>query len=168
MSITSFLSRAKRLAAYTLKRISKFFRAEKTAARATSLSPKKQLSLLETANCDPSTFLLVYTQNGQRRAWWTFWLPRGLDHIDVWRPIGGGFHLAIAAYHDRLSIELIEGEPSGVVQRVVARRPRGKAMLPFGLKTCVTLAKAALGIRAPWVVTPRQLFRYVQKRNGVV
>lgn len=128
----------------------------------------RHLSLLDTANADPCTFLLVYPQGGQARAWWTFFLTDKLDHVDVWRPLGQGFYLAFSAYHDRLSFELIEGEPVGVVQRVVARRPRGKAMFPAGLKTCVTLAKAALGIRAPWVITPRQLYRYVAKRNGVV
>lgn len=126
------------------------------------------LSLLDTAGCMPVQYLLVYPREGQRRAWWTFFLPDGLDHVDLWRPLGQGFYLVLAAYHDCVSMELVEGEPSGLVQRVTARRPRGKAMFPAGLKTCVTIAKAALGIRAPWVITPRQLYRYVQKRDGIV
>jgi hypothetical protein len=32
----------------------------------------------------------------------------------------------------------------------------------FGLWTCVSQVKALLGIRAPWILTPRQLYRYLR------
>ena len=35
---------------------------------------------------------------------------------------------------------------------------------PRGLFTCVTAVKHLLGIRAWWIITPHQLYRYLQRR----
>ena len=34
-----------------------------------------------------------------------------------------------------------------------------------GMLTCVTVCKQVLGIKAAWVVTPKQLHNYIKRRN---
>ena len=41
-------------------------------------------------------------------------------------------------------------------------------MFPAGLKTCVSVVKAVIGVRNAFVLTPRQLYNYVDKRGGIV
>lgn len=56
-----------------------------------------------------------------------------------------------------------------VLQRVQARVPLGSppwAILAPG--TCVSVVKACLGIRAWWVLTPYQLYKYIAKHGGVL
>lgn len=126
------------------------------------------LSLLDTVGCNPCDYLLVYQQRGERSAWWTRALSPRFAHVEVWRSLGDGAYLAVQPFHDCLSADITFAEPDGVVQRVVARRQRGGVMFPVGVKTCVSVAKAMLGVRAAWIVTPWQLFRYVESRKGVV
>lgn len=126
------------------------------------------MSLLDTAGTAPIDYLLVYTHRADDRAWWTRWLHRELYHVEVWRDLGDGYYLALCPNHDFLTFDLVQGEPTGTVQRVTAYRKVRKALWPLGLKTCVTVAKAALGLRAPWVITPRQLFNHIHHRNGIV
>jgi hypothetical protein len=128
----------------------------------------KQESLLDTLDDRPIDYLLVYSGNAPRLAWFTRFLDPEFEHVDVWFDLGLGYYLALRPYHDSLQFHLVEGRPDGRVQRVRARRRSTRAMLPFGLKTCVSVAKAALGIRNAFIVTPRQLYRYVEKHRGVV
>ena len=44
-------------------------------------------------------------------------------------------------------------------------RPRGLLVWPWMLQNCVGATKAVLGIRAPWVWTPWQLYRHLRKLN---
>ena len=62
-----------------------------------------------------------------------------------------------------------------VVETTVRRRPgrgdRRDAFRPLGalpvwrLSTCVGLSKAVLGLWAPWVWTPHQLYRHLTEEN---
>jgi hypothetical protein len=125
-------------------------------------------SLLDTVGCDPRSYLLVYQPHSSRAAWWTRSLDPRFAHVEVWRRLDEGIYLTLQPFHDYLVTDLVEGEPNGVVQRVVARRPQGLPMFPIGVKTCVSVAKAMLGIRAAWVLTPYQLHKYVAAHGGVV
>jgi hypothetical protein len=117
----------------------------------------------------PQEFLLVYSGRDGDSPWWTRPLHRELAHVDVWQPFEmQGFYLVTSPLHDYLTVQLVEREPTGVVQHVYAQRAQGIAMWPVGLKTCVTVAKAMLGIRDARVWTPRQLHNYIERRNGIV
>ena len=113
-------------------------------------------------------YLLVYQSAGDYTAWWAKWVDKELSHVEIWWEIGGGYYTAIRPYHHYLVVDIMYGPPQGVVQRVTAQRLHELAMFPVGLKTCVTIAKAVIGVRAAWVLTPRQLYNYVAKRGGVV
>ena len=52
---------------------------------------------------------------------------------------------------------------SHAIQRVST--VKGKGFFPIGLFTCVSLFKKLLGIRAWWVLTPYQLYNYINKRG---
>lgn len=125
-------------------------------------------SLADSVGCDPKNFLLVYNARCETSAWWTKFLDPRMAHVEVWYDLGQGFYLALQPFHDRLEFSLVEGCPQGLVQRVTARRVTGKLLFPFGVKTCVSVAKATLGINAPAVITPRQLFKHVENNQGVV
>jgi hypothetical protein len=51
------------------------------------------------------------------------------------------------------------------VVKTVATTPPAKCA-PFRPFTCVEAVKRALGLRAPWVFTPRQLHRHLTQRDG--
>lgn len=125
-------------------------------------------SLIDTIGDRPIDYLLVYSSNSPRLAWFTRFVDREFEHVEIWQPLGLGYYLALRPYHDHVTFELVAGEPSGTVQRVRARRRSRAAMFPLGLKTCVSVAKAVVGIRNAFILTPRQLFRYVEKHRGVV
>lgn len=113
-------------------------------------------------------YLLVYSPRSDTTAWWARWLTgKNLAHVEVWWSIGEGFYVAIRPYHHFLVVDIMDGPPEGVIQEVTAMRSHRWPMLPFGLKTCVTVAKAVVGIRNALILTPKQLFDYVEKRNGV-
>jgi hypothetical protein len=127
-----------------------------------------ELSLLDLAGCDPIDYLLVYYSRPEAQTWWTRRLDPRYSHVEVWREIEPGFYFATQPSHDYLVTSVVEAQPPGIVQRVSALRRRGKVLWPVGLKTCVTIAKAMLGVRAAWVITPKQLHDYVAQRRGIV
>jgi len=126
------------------------------------------LNLLDSAWAEPIEYRLVYQPADERTVWWARAMSPKFVHVEVWRLLDVGYWLALQPYHDFLTFNLVEGEPQGVVQRVQARRVRGTPLAPIGLKTCVTVAKAALGLRNPWIITPLQLYRHIASNNGVI
>lgn len=114
-------------------------------------------------------YLLVYTYRSEATtAWWARWFTRDFSHVEIWWELGEGYWVAIQPFHHYLEANVMQGEPHGVVQRVTAMRRHRRPMFPMGLKTCVTVAKAVVGIRNAFVLTPRQLYNYVEKRGGIV
>lgn len=133
------------------------------------MEPVRHLSLLDTEGCDPANFVLVYKRASDEAAFWTKWLDARFAHVELWRPLGDDLYLTLEPYHDYLVTRVVEGLPDAqVYQRVTARRRRGMPLVPFGLKTCVSVVKAALGLRAAWIITPKQLFNHIEKRRGIV
>lgn len=126
------------------------------------------LSLLDTVGCSPLDYLLVYQPASPRAAWWTRALHPLFSHVEVWRRLDDGIYITVSPFHDFLECNIVEGDPTGLVQRVTARRPHGTPMFPLGVKTCVSVAKSMLGIRAAWILTPLQLHNYVAHRRGIV
>lgn len=127
------------------------------------------LSLLDLADCNPCEFVLVYTRREPDAAFWTRWLHPDFAHVEIWRSIGEDMYLTLEPFHDYLAIGLAEGLPADAIcQRVTARRRRGTPLVPVGVKTCVSVVKAALGLRAAWILTPKQLYEYIKNKKGVV
>lgn len=129
----------------------------------------QHVSLLDLQGCNPCKFVLVYTKREETAAFWTKWLHSDFSHVEIWKPIGDGLYLTLEPFHDYLVTGLAEGLPQeAICQDVTARRPTGTPLFPFGLKTCVSVVKAALGLRAAWIITPKQLFTHIQSRRGLV
>ena len=107
--------------------------------------------------------------------WWSRLLKRGFQHVSVLMLSGRTWVLVrpMYAYTDLVACEwregdapymLVDGDPVILaVQPVRADRLRGLV----GLQTCVTWAKALMGIRAPWVITPWQLYKHASKHYPV-
>lgn len=132
------------------------------------MGPVFNISLLDLAGCDPIDYLLVYQKPESAHTWWTRRLHPQFAHVEVYREIEPGLYFATQPCHDYLVTNVVDRLPAGRIQRVTALRRRGNAMWPVGLKTCVTIAKAMLGVRAAWVITPKQLYGYVAARGGTV
>jgi hypothetical protein len=125
-------------------------------------------SLVDTVGCSPARLVLVYFPQSPKRVFWTRALDPAFAHVEIWREIGEGYFVALRPDHEFIDVDVIEGPPSGIYQYVTARRRLGVPLCPIGLKTCVSVAKAALGLRAPWIITPKQLYDYVSVREGIV
>ena len=118
-------------------------------------------------------FYLVYSEADPDSPFWTRWLDLQLGHVDIWQPVGQGAYLVTRPHFDRLEFTFASqadfDDAGHTVQWVRAHYTRlGKVLYPFGLRTCVTVAKAMLGIHRARIFTPRQLFNYVQARGGHV
>lgn len=111
-----------------------------------------------------------------RTSWWVRFLRPGYRHCLACRPIGDAQTLVVNHTGRRLVVdlapmnagvflrELMESAGAWVLAAQAEDEGPGGAMLR-GPMTCVETVKAALGIRAPFVITPRQLARHLT-RNG--
>lgn len=117
--------------------------------------------------------LLVFS--GRTGVPWLRWLRPGFRHCFVALDDGAAW-LTVDPLLHRLEVRA-SGLPSAfdlareyrkldlaVLEIVPAAVPLRRA--PLGLFTCVETAKRLLGIRAPWVLTPWQLYRFLRRRSG--
>jgi len=118
----------------------------------------------------PRLALVVFVDRADSR--WLRGLRAGFRHCFV-ALCDGAAWLACDALKDRLELSILPISPEfdlagfyakrghtvllGTTRPNLPRRP-----LALTLLTCVTIAKRVLGVRAPWVVTPRQLCRHLQ------
>lgn len=118
-------------------------------------------------------YCVVFYESRGASAWWTRWLDQRFVHVEVWWHIGDDYWVAVRPNHCYLACDVMHGGPRqgecGVsrFRTVKAMRSRSSPMVPFGMKTCVTVVKAVIGLRAAWIVTPRQLFNYLDKKAFV-
>jgi hypothetical protein len=140
------------------------------------------LSLLDTAGMRTAHWYVVYHDRPVHR-WFFSWLKPGFFHVELARPIyyGPGIN-DVAWLHVLPMFEMLDAElatdprppwercPDAAVQKVVAMRPLGRVREWFhiGPISCVEAVKWALGIKAFWVRTPWQLYKYIARRNGVI
>lgn len=128
------------------------------------------------------TFHLIFEPwRGVGVPWWLAWLGRclkpGFGHVSVlwfdprgkawcWAgKLSGGLHVCPVDGRVAFADLAFLYEEATVVLPV--RRPcrAGGVDEPFmmlGVMTCVSVVKAVLGLRAPWVVTPWQLYRRIR------
>jgi hypothetical protein len=112
--------------------------------------------------------LVYYQSPGQIECYWKF-LRHPHWHVAVIIHTSAG-DILIDPRMPYISVDVVTGlldeRFPGVLRQRVSRSihlgdPPWAGITPG---TCVTIAKALLGIRAWWVLTPYQLFRYVEKR----
>lgn len=114
--------------------------------------------------------LLVCHSHGRDVPHWADrWLKYGFHHVFVcmrddewWIRVDAKVGVPVVETLAPCDFDLVafyRGEGYNVLE---TRRRSQLPILPFAYANCVGLAKAFLGIRAPFVVTPYQLFRYVR------
>lgn len=113
---------------------------------------------------------LIFTESQPR--WWARYLKPGFRHVSIltlndgiWtltRPLYGWTETVSCPYREGdIPQTMIDGECL-VVPFHVKHCDRLRSLI--GLHTCVTTAKAYMGIRAPWIITPWQLYKYASRR----
>lgn len=112
-----------------------------------------------------------------RPVWWTRWTHAGYRHCLVARQQGEDATLVLDHAGTRLRCDVVP-VPIGAFLRglqehaacwvLIVVLPMAGAALAWLRPplTCVELVKSALGIRAWWIVTPRQLARFLRRRCG--
>ena len=90
----------------------------------------------------------------------------GLEPLFQWSPMGWidwAFDLSCKELADEF---VARGWTAAVACCLPAPEPDPRRML-IGAYTCVEAVKRALGIASPWIVTPRQLHRWLCSRYAV-
>jgi len=114
--------------------------------------------------------------DASERSWLWRLLKPGFQHVEAWRKFeNGDGWIRLEPCFEGIVTEVYPHSPaesnwvSGChpVTTLVVRHevPKGKLHTPFafGPLTCVELVKAALGVYAPFVRTPWQLYKLVRK-----
>jgi hypothetical protein len=127
-----------------------------------------------------TAWLVIFPLRASRAAppaWWVRPLRPGWRHCLACRADGEGSlvieHLGSHLVADRvdrpigaLVVELQESLTAMVLLVPPLGTPDGAAWRPF--MTCVEAVKAALGLRAWWVLTPYALFRHLRRLGAQV
>lgn len=151
---------------------------------AQTTSQTTSVSLLDVANSKVAEWYVCYFERQPPYGTWVQrFLKPGFKHVELARPIYCGPGLRDVVWLLLLpSVEMMEVRlctdsrapwercPGATVQKVTSVRKfwRIRSWFFVGPVSCVEIAKLALGIGAPWIRTPYQLFRYIQKRAGRV
>lgn len=141
-----------------------------------------EISLLDTAGQRVSEWYVIYYRRPAYR-WWGHFFDPDFRHVDIAQPhyYGPGLSdvlwLQVVPTFEMLEVSLSadkrppwERSEGTTVQKVTALRTAWsmRSWFAIGPPSCVEVVKMALGIRAFWVRTPRQLYNYIRRRNGVV
>ncbi len=121
---------------------------------------------------------LIFTPAKTRR-WWDRWLKPGFNHVYAMRWDGFNW-LIVNPRSDYLQVEnsavcdhtlrdVAIGKATAVMG-VLCEVPEGTLRSRFfaGPVTCVEVLKSLLGIRAFFVFTPWQLYKYARSRRGTI
>ena len=140
------------------------------------------LSLLDTPGYKVREWYVVYHKRDFHH-WWGRFLKPEFRHVELARPLQYGpavsdvLWLQVLPTYEMLDAEICTDSrppwvrcPGAIVQKVTAARLLDtlRSWWDMGPPTCVEIVKAALGIRAFWVRTPYQLYKYINRRNGVI
>jgi hypothetical protein len=130
--------------------------------------------LLDTAEKWPIDYWLVFRDlpaEAKTSRLWKFLKP-GFEHVEVWRCDRGiwlrldpAWELIESGAYEQPPWELFDPALAPTYLRVNRWVPKGKLREPFffGPWTCVEIAKAFIGLRAPFVRTPWQLYKRLSK-----
>lgn len=123
------------------------------------------------------TWLVVFRDSERRGAgWWRIFTRPGYRHVFAIAERAGGTVIVNAMSHrldaDWIALpigsyarELLERHGCWIVAYTTSIPPRP---VHRPICTCVEIVKAVLGIRAPWVLTPWQLYRWLRRRGAAV
>lgn len=132
------------------------------------------ISLLDTTGMWVTDWYLVFRNlppEGKTSRLWRL-LKDGFEHVELWRCDRGiwlriepCFEIIEVEAHERPPWEMIPVELKPTVVRVQRTVPKGKLREPFfvGPWTCVDIAKAFIGLRAPFARTPWQLYKRLKR-----
>jgi hypothetical protein len=99
-------------------------------------------------------------------------LKDGFQHVEVWRcdrgiwlQVDPCFEVIEVHAHEAAPWDLFPASVKPTIVRVrrIVRKGRMRKPFAFGPCTCVELTKALLGMRAPFVRTPYQLYKRVRQ-----
>lgn len=118
--------------------------------------------------------LYVVFCKGGHDLWWKRWLKEGFGHVYiVQRSLGGEFWIIADPMlsHLDLRLEMVVDYPHirilvgpwAVVLPVKAKIDGSHQRVGFALISCVEIAKAVLGIKKWWIVTPWQLYKHLTR-----
>ena len=139
--------------------------------------------------------LLDFTENVRAIEWtvvyysrtpyfkFTEWLKQGFRHCDLWRAERfGDSPDQVVWLRLKPTFEILEcflefdptppwiKHPDATVQKVqvLSKAYRVREWFAFGPPSCVETCKNALGINSFWTRTPYQLYKYIQRRGGIL
>ena len=142
----------------------------------------RELSLLDAAEFKTTDWFLIYPPRPVAR-WWGRHLDPKFRHVELERPLYYGpattdvMWLQVTPAHEMLDVQVSVDpappwvrQPQAIVQKATSARKWGsmRSWFDVGPTTCVEVVKLALGIRAFWVRTPYQLYKYINRRSGVI
>ena len=132
------------------------------------------LSLLDLERHSVADWFVVFRDlpDIAERSWPWRLLKSGFRHVEVWR-CDRGIWLRVDPCMELIEVEAHEAPPWELISKalnptcvhVVRSVKHQKVREPFffGPWTCVELTKAFIGIRAPFVRTPHQLYKRLKK-----
>ena len=112
--------------------------------------------------------------SGEVGAWWLKLLKPGFRHVAVAIDDGAGGYIFYNPMLNASELVRIEGEEitvwatmhgAGFLVIATQTEEMPKKPLSFRPYNCVEGVKRALGISAPWVLTPWQLYTLIVKKN---
>jgi hypothetical protein len=131
-------------------------------------------SLLDTINRYPVDWWLVYSDMDDQTHFMGRLFKRGFQHVLALRR-DGRVWVAIHPHFSFVDVQVIREDltpwamyPEATIQHIIAMRENAYSLSEFhvGPLTCVELIKSLLGIRAWYVRSPWQLYRYCRRVYG--
>lgn len=136
------------------------------------------LSILDTPGTEVVDWWLVFrnlpVEATQRFRWLWPRMQPGFQHVEAWKHDRGAWtrldpslEFIEAQIHTQPPWEMISPVVRPTFLHVTRLVPLGKIREPFmfGPVTCVELVKAMIGIRAVFVRTPFQLYKFLRKHK---
>ncbi len=142
-----------------------------------------KISLLDIGPEDRVVDWWVCFHKREPHFWWARLLKQGFRHVELLRPQYYGPKLTDVAWLVlRPNLEILENHidfdptppwvkyPGVTIIKVsvLMRAWKVRSWFHIGPFSCVEHVKAALCINSFWMRTPRQLYQYLKKRNGVL
>ena len=139
----------------------------------------KNYSLLESEHLIGATkckYYLIY-EDKENTYWWSKFLKTGYKHVFAlyfdglfWSRLDftiGWVQFDVLTYKTHATIkDIIKGQNVTAQYVETWRIPRYRVRMFLAPWTCTEMMKSLLGIRAWWVITPYQLFKYCEAHNG--
>ena len=122
-----------------------------------------------------ATFTLVFRNLPPEEKKSRLWdlLEDGYQHVEVWSQQTDGVWIRVDPCIETIVTDVLLESPAEALRtdlkvsllsvRRLLKKGRVREPFFFGAFTCVELAKAFIGVRAPFVRTPYQLYKFLRK-----